>query len=231
MDKGDEEPIYRIRGASVRIRITREDMPVMAVWLVVGRPGYIAHKEDGDGKKEDWKEAFCMCCGVYATTDHLASVKHLEKVASATWNIDAKGYGDVLRWVEIDAVENAIDMPKERPELTAPPTAADSSDEESPDRAAPAPEEVVRLVPQLNFEDWPFELLEVDLWTKKQKDNWGRMDGEMAEAIKKEAQKGGTKFRIVYGKTKKWTYEIDFMKWTQLNVGTGTERRMRFGVL
>jgi 1-aminocyclopropane-1-carboxylate deaminase/D-cysteine desulfhydrase-like pyridoxal-dependent ACC family enzyme len=115
--------------------------------------------------------------------------------------------------------------------LTAPPTAADSSDEESPDRAAPAPEEVVRLVPQLNFEDWPFELLEVDLWTKKQKDNWGRMDGEMAEAIKKEAQKGGTKFRIVYGKTKKWTYEIDFMKWTQLNVGTGTERRMRFGVL
>jgi hypothetical protein len=57
------------------------------------------------------------------------------------------------------------------------------------------------------------------------------MDPDMAEAIRKEAQKRETKFRIVYGKTTKWTYEIDFADWSQLNVGTKTKRKLRFGVL
>jgi hypothetical protein len=88
-----------------------------------------------------------------------------------------------------------------------------------------------RLVPKISFAEWPFELLEVDLSSKKKPDHWGRMDADMAEAIRKEAQKGETMFTIVYGSTTKWKYVIDFSDWSQLNVGTGTKRKLRFGFL
>jgi hypothetical protein len=88
-----------------------------------------------------------------------------------------------------------------------------------------------RLVPLIDFAEWPFELLEVDLSTKKKPDNWGRMDEDMAEMIRQEAQKGKTKFIICYGRTTKWKYEIDFKDWSQLNMGTGTKRKLKFGIL
>lgn len=102
---GSSEPIYRIRSKAVRINIDRDDMPVNAVWLVHGRPGYLVHKEDSAGEKEDWREPFCLVCGSYGTEDHLVSVKHLEKAAQATYNVNAKGYGEVLSWIEKDAEE------------------------------------------------------------------------------------------------------------------------------
>jgi hypothetical protein len=87
-----------------------------------------------------------------------------------------------------------------------------------------------RLVPMIPFKDWPFELLEVDLSSKRKPDHWCKTDSEMAEAIRKEAQKGGINFTICYGEGNKWKYEINFADWTQLNVGTKTVRKLRFGV-
>jgi hypothetical protein len=71
----------------------------------------------------------------------------------------------------------------------------------------------------------------VDLSTKKKPDVWGRMDEGMAGMIIQEAQKGKTRFIICYGKTTKWKYEIDFTDWSQLNMGTGTKRKLKFGIL
>jgi hypothetical protein len=230
MELGSSQAIFKIRPEAVRIKIDREDMLVDAVWLVVGRPGYFVHKEDSSGQKEDWKEPFCLCCGAYSTIDHMESPVHLKKVAEATWNVNAKGYGEVLQWIE-DEAEEVIHLRDSPPPKR--PTDADSDSGDDDARGLPQPSiaQDVRIVPQIAFADWPFELLEVDLSTKKKPDNWDRMDLGMAQAIRTEAQKGATKFRIVYGKTTKWTYEIDFADWSQLNVGTGTKRKLRFGVL
>ena len=56
------------------------------------------------------------------------------------------------------------------------------------------------------------------------------MDPEMAEAIRREAQKGKTQFEItLMVKKTAWKYEIDFKAWTQTNLVSGTVRKIRFG--
>ena len=76
---GDAEPIHKINVRTARIKIDRDDMLVKAVWLVVGRPGYMVFKEDTDGKPEDWMDPFCLLCGAHASLDHMAATKHIEK--------------------------------------------------------------------------------------------------------------------------------------------------------
>jgi hypothetical protein len=131
-DLGDSEPIYRISSRTARIRIDRDDILVNAVWLVAGRPGYMVFKEDGLGQKEDWREPFCLACGLYGTGDHMDSPKHTDKVSQATYQVDAKGYEEVIQWLVKDAedvihVSNASLFPtKQRPI-----SEAGTSDEES----------------------------------------------------------------------------------------------------
>ena len=52
----------------------------------------------------------------------------------------------------------------------------------------------------------------------------------MAEAIRREAQKGKTQFEItLMVKKTAWIYVIDFKAWTQTNLESGTVRKIRFG--
>jgi hypothetical protein len=90
---------------------------------------------------------------------------------------------------------------------------------------------VDRLVPTIPFEQWPFELLEVEMSTAKRPDYWAPMDKGMAEMITQEAQSGDHSFMICYGTGNKWKYMIDFNKWMQTNAGTGTTRKFRFRML
>ena len=51
----------------------------------------------------------------------------------------------------------------------------------------------------------------------------------MAEAIRREAQKGKTQFEItLMVKKTAWVYNIDFLAWTQENLESGTARKIRF---
>jgi hypothetical protein len=137
---GDSEPIYKISTRAARIRIDRDDIPVNAVWLVAGRPGYMVIKEDGLGQKEDWKESFCLLCGSYGTLDHMDSPKHLDKVTQATYQVSAKGYEEVLQWFVTDAedvihVNNASPLTMRQKPISEAGTSDEESDAQRPARA------------------------------------------------------------------------------------------------
>ena len=95
--RGEDEPIYRLTTRTVRIPIHREDMPTNAVWLAVGRPGWLAFKEDDEGQAMDWMDPFCLLCGTFASYDHVGAAKHVKKQrvrqpaqaceATAKWSI------------------------------------------------------------------------------------------------------------------------------------------------
>ena len=222
MTHGDAEPIHKITVRTVRIKIDREDMPVNAVWLAVGRLGYMAFKADNEGQAMDWLDPLCLLCGMHASVDHVAAAKHIEKTKDAADWTKRRGYGEVLDWIQKDAQEVihvASSSPKKKPKPTS---EASSSDDDVP---APGTEKITKLP----FADWPFALLEVDLSTKKQKDHWGPMDPEMAEAIRHEAQQGNTQFEIsLMIKNLVWIYKMDFVTWTQENVASGKVRKFRF---
>ena len=76
--RGLVESIYALSTQCVRIEINRVDMTDNAVWLAVGRPGYLVFKEDAGGKMMDWLEPFCLLCKCFASYDHLLAPKHTE---------------------------------------------------------------------------------------------------------------------------------------------------------
>jgi hypothetical protein len=102
---GDEDLIHRLATVSARIQIDRADMNMSAVWLIPGRPGYIAIKEDLKGQKEDWKDPFCLLRGCHASFDHMTAPKHLDKLTTAAYHATAKGYEEVLQWLLNDVPE------------------------------------------------------------------------------------------------------------------------------
>ena len=233
--RGTSESIYRLSTRPVRIEINRPDMKEKAVWLAVGRPGYLAFKEDAEGLIMDWMEPFCLVCGCFASYDHLCGPKHLERVKAAVYWATSKGYEEVVEWIEKNSRE-VIEVPRIPAAKEQAQTNSDSeSDGNSEgqvfrDRASAALVRWPFRVLDRPFADWPFDLLEVDLSTKKTKDVWGKMDPEMAEAIRREAQKGKTQFEItLMVKKTAWIYVIDFKAWTQTNLESGTVRKIRFG--
>ena len=102
---GVDSPAHRLGEDNVRIETNNTEVGPQAVWLIKGRPGYIVTREDSDGKKEDWKEPFCLVCDCYATDDHVASVKHMARVEQAEYWLDWKGYGEVLAWLRNNDTE------------------------------------------------------------------------------------------------------------------------------
>ena len=233
--RGSAESIYLLSTQEVRIEINREDMSDKAVWLAVGRPGYLAFKEDSDGLVMDWMDPFCLLCGSYASYDHLNAPKHMEKVKSAVYWASTRGYEEVVEWIEKNSRE-VIEIPEEpamqnqRRDAVLVAKHGDSPGQAFRDSASVALANWPFMVLDRPFADWPFALLEVDLSTKKIKDKWGPMDAEMAEAIRCEAQKGKTQFEItLIVKKTAWRYEIDFKAWMQTNLESGTVRKIRFG--
>ena len=220
--RGEDEPIYKLTARTVRIQIDREDMPEKAVWLAVGRPGFLAFKEDDEGQIMDWMDPFCLLCGTFASYDHVGAVKHVEKTKSAAVYTRSRGYGEVVDWIDKNAQE-VIHVASASPvKIQKPVSVASDSDDDGP---APG----TGLIATLPFAKRPFDLLEVDLSKKKKKDHWGPMDPAMAEEIGREAQKGEAQFEITPMVNKKpWVYKIDFKSWTQENLETGTVRKFRF---
>ena len=234
--RGTEEPIYKLTTRTVRIRIDREDMPEKAVWLAVGRPGFLAIKEDEEGQVLDWTDPFCLLCGAFATYDHVGATKHVEKTKTAAAWARSRGYGDVVDWIDENSQE-VIDVASTSAvtrQSWVPVSNGSDEDSSGPgigETAAAAFANWPFDIMSLPFAEWPFALLEVDLSTKKLKDHWGPMDPEMAEAIRREAQKGETQFEIsLMVKKVAWVYKIDFLAWTQENLESGTVRKLRFAV-
>ena len=234
--RGKEEPIYKLTTRTVRIQTDREDMSEKAVWLAVGRPGFLAFKEDEEGQVMDWTDPFCLLCGAFATYDHVGATKHVEKTKTAAGWASSRGYDEVVDWIEKNSQE-VIDIAN-TPAATRPRQVAVSSDSDE-DSCGPGFGESAAAacanwpfdIMSLPFAEWPFALLEVDLSTKKLKDHWGPMDPEMAEAIRREAQKGKTHFEIsLMVKKVAWVYKIDFLAWTRENLESGTVRKLRFAV-
>ena len=129
---GDAEPIHKITVRTVRIKIDRGDMPVNAVWLAVGRPGYLVFKADNEGQPMDWLDPFCLLCGAHASVDHIAATKHIEKTKEPTDWLKMRDYGEVLDWIQKDAQEVihvASSSPKTKPQA---PSEASSSDDDVP---------------------------------------------------------------------------------------------------
>jgi hypothetical protein len=79
--------------------------------------------------------------------------------------MNAKGYGEVLQWIE-DEAEEVIHL-KDSP-LPKRPTEddSDSGEDDARDHPQPPTAQAVRIVPRTEFADWPFELLEVELSTR-----------------------------------------------------------------
>ena len=136
---GDAEPIHKITVRTVRIKIDRGDMPVNAVWLAVGRLGYMAFKADNEGQAMDWLDPLCLLCGMHASVDHVAAAKHIEKTKDAADWTKRRGYGEVLDWIQKDAQEVihvASSSPKKKPKATS---EASTSDDDVP---APGAEKI-----------------------------------------------------------------------------------------
>ena len=233
--RGLRESIYALSTQCVRIEITRADMTDNAVWLAVGRPGYLVFKEDSGGLIMDWMEPFCLLCKSFASYDHLSASKHTDRVKEAVYWVSSRGYEEVVEWIEKNSRE-VIEVPrisaakKEVQAISDSESDGGSEGQVFRDRASAALVHWPFSVLDRPFADWPFGLLEVDLSTKKTKDSWGKMDPEMAEAIRCEAQKGKTQFEItLMVKKTAWKYEIDFKAWTQTNLVSGTVRKIRFG--
>ena len=109
--RGLTESIYRLTTRTACIVISREDMPEPAVWLAVGRPGYLAFKEDSDGRVMDWTDPFCLLCKCFASYDHVASGKHVERTKAAVYWASLRGYEEVVEWLELNSRE-VIEIPK-----------------------------------------------------------------------------------------------------------------------
>jgi hypothetical protein len=156
----------------------------------------------------------------------------MDKLTTAAYHVSARDYGEVLQWLlndEPDVIH--VSGPKTRAHIPREPSEAGTSDGD-PSEMPPSP--VVtgsRLLPVPPFEQWPFELLEVETSTAKKPDYWEPMSKEMAERITTEAQSGDHSVVICYGKGNKWKYMVDFDRWTQTNMETGTVRKFRFRML
>ena len=157
--------------------------------------------------------------------DHITAPKHTDNVKTATERTRSRGYDEVVDWIVKD-VQEVINVASSSP-AKKPKTRPEKSDDD--DQASGVGEPTDTLLPVIAFADWPFALLEVDLSTKKQKDHWGPMDPDMAEAIRHEAQQGNTQFEIsLMIKNLVWIYKMDFVTWTQENVASGKVRKFRF---
>ena len=190
----------------------------------------------------DWNDPFCLLCKCFASYDHKQSPKHAERVKGAMYWVCSRGYEELADWIaKAHCRRNMVSREViEIPRLPAakkeaqpnPDSEGDGEDKAQAfrDRASVALAHWPFGVLDLPFADWPFDMLEVDLSTKKTKDRWDKMDPEMAEAIRCEAQKGKLQFEItLMVKKTAWEYALDFKAWTQTNLGSGTVRKIRFG--
>ena len=163
------DPIHKISTRTARLSIACAYLATKALWLVPGRPGYMVIKEDSKGQKEDWKDPYCLLCGTYVTEDHIETSKHTGKMTTATHWLLSKGWGQIIAWLEQDKRE-VINVIRDPP--------ADQlrrSPESSDDHGATGSGELTGpLMPGLNFANWPFRDLEVNLSSKKKPGEWTR---------------------------------------------------------